>query len=520
MNIQTERLADHTARVTVEVEEERLNQAKQKAAQRISKQVNIPGFRKGKAPYRVLVNFVGEKAILDDAVELLSNDIYREVLVESELDPYGPGSLENFSTEPKPELTFVVPLQPEVTLGDYRSVRVDYELPAVTDEDVDRALRSLQEQQGVTEESQQPAALGNRVTVDVHSMVEDEDHAEAEADAESTASAEAAAETEASAETETAEEDDASSWEADTHQHGHDHDDQVFLHEHDTPIILDADHEPLPGFAEALVGASVGERRTFTLTAPDSDEYTDIAGKTVRFDVVVKKIESITLPALNDELAARLTADEETPLSLLELRIRVRENLEKVAQERYENEYANRALDAISEGAQIAYPEAMVIDEVEQYLQQMDQSLRQQGLTLNDYMKIYNRTTEDLYNEYRDAAEQRVKRSLVMRQIILDEDLNVTDDDINAEIDRIVERFGEDRQSSIRKMFNDRKMRENVLNDLLRTRVQERMVAIAKGEAPELTGAAEAVEASSPVETADTESSDVSEENNQEGESA
>lgn len=508
MNIQTERLENHTARVTVEVDVERLNQAKQKAAQRISKQVNVPGFRRGKAPYRVLVNFVGEQAILDDAMELLSNDIYKDVLVEAQLDPYGPGSLENFDTEPTPALTFIVPLQPEVSLGDYRSIREEYEKPEIDDEAVNRAMKSLQEQNAVVEESHQPLALGNRATMDIHSIVE----AEAEEAAEHEAEDAEASEPEADAETDAADaETTAETWQEDTHAHEHDHnhDDNVFLHEHDTSLILDDDHEPLPGFSEALAGAAIGERRTFTLVAPDGEEYTDIAGKNVRFDVVVKKIESITLPALNDEFAARLTKDEETPLSLLELRMRVRENLENVGGERYDSDFASRVLEKIVESAQISYPEAMVVDELEQFLQQMDQSLRQQGLTLQDYMKIYGKSIEDLFGEYRSNAEQRVRRSLVMQQLVLDEQITVTEDDMNAEIDRIVERFDEDRRENIRKMFSDAAMRENILNDLLRTRVQERMVAIARGEAPELP-AAEAV----------IESNEVDEETNEEGESA
>lgn len=496
MNIQTERLADHTARVMVELDAERLDQAKQKAAQRISKQVNVPGFRKGKAPYRIIVNFVGEQAILDDAVELLSNDIYKEVLVESQLAPYGPGSLEKFEADPKPTLTFVVPLQPEVELGDYRSIRIDYEKPAITDEAVNAALKSLQEQQAVIEESHKPVELGNRVTIDIHSAFVDKDESEAESEA---ADEKPAEEAEAAPK-------DASTWQEDTHHdHDHSHDETVFLHEHDTPVIVDEEHELMPGFAAALVGANVGDRRTFELVAPDNEEFADIAGKTVKFDVVVKKIETMTLPALNDELAARLTADEEKPLSLLELRMRVRENLETAAQERYDNDYSNRVLDAMIEKATIAFPEAMVMDEVEQFLQQMDQSLRQQGLTLNDYMKIYQKSIEDLYNDYREMGEQRLRRSLVMRQLILDEGITVTEDEVNAEIDRIVGRFDDNRQSSVRKLFGDKAMRENVLNDLLRARVQERLIAIAKGEAPEIT------------KTGDNE---VSEEAQEEGESA
>lgn len=492
LNIQTERLADHTARVMVELDAERLDQAKQKAAQRISKQVNVPGFRKGKAPYRILVNFVGEQAILDDAVEHLSNDIYKEVLVESKLDPYGPGALENFKADPTPTLTFVVPLQPEIDLDDYRSIRLDYEKPSVDDAAVNGAMKSLQEQQAVIEESHQPVALGNRVTVDIHSAFVNKE--ETETDNKETS--------EAPAEEESKE---ASTWQTDTHEHEHGHDENVFLHEHDTPVIVDADHELMPGFSEALVGANVDDRRTFELVAPDDEEYTDIAGKTVKFDVVVKKIETMTLPTLNDDLAARLTKEEAKPLTLLELRMRVRENLETVSQERNDTEYSNRVLNAMVEGATIAFPEAMVMNEVEQFLQQMDQSLRQQGLTLNDYMKIYQKTIEDLYSEYRETGEQRLRRSLVMRQLILDEHIMVTDDEVNAEIDRIVGRFDDNRQTSVRKLFSDRAMRENVLNDLLRARVQERMVAIAKGEAPEIPK---------------TDDNEISEEAQEEGESA
>ena len=180
MNIQTERLEDQTARVTVEIDAERLDAAKHKAAQQISRKVNIPGFRKGKVPYRVLLNYVGEGAILEDAVELLSQEVYREVLPETGLEPYGPGVLtEVKSEEATPTFIYVVPLQPTVDLSDYRSVRIPYDLPETTDEAVNRAMKNLQEQNAVVEESHQAVVLGNRVTLDLHSFILD-DHEEEE----------------------------------------------------------------------------------------------------------------------------------------------------------------------------------------------------------------------------------------------------------------------------------------------------------------------------------------------------
>ncbi len=459
MNIQTERLEDHTARVTVELDGERLDQAKKQAAQEISKKVNIPGFRKGKAPYRLVSNYVGEAAILEEAVELLSNDIYKEALPESGLDPYGPGSLVDFKADP-PAFVYAVPLQPTVDLKDYASFRLDFAAPTVADRDVDLALRNLREEQAVVEASFQPVVMGNRVTLDIHShIIEEGEEHEHEGE-----------------EGEDGEE------VADTHDHQHG---EPFIHEHDATFILDADGEPVPGFNDAHLGAVAGDTRMFELSVPeDVEKYADASGKKVHFTTVVKKIEVVTLPDLTDDFAARVTKDEEKPLSLLELRMRVRENLEKSESDRYREEFLRRTIDALVEKAEIGFPEAMVADQVEDFLQDLDQRLRRQGMTLKDYMSIYKKSTDDLYTDYRPMAVQTVQRQLVLRQLVSSEALQVSDESINAEIDRVIERFGADRQDEIRKMFDTPQMRDSVRNDLLRDAVIDRIMTIAKGETP------------------------------------
>ncbi len=527
MNIQTERLEDQTARVTVEVDTERLEAAKHKAASQISRKVNIPGFRKGKVPYRVLVNYVGEPAILDDALELLSQDIYREMLPETDLDPYGPGVLTDVkSDEPTPTFTYLVPLQPTIDLGEYRAIRLPYEPEPVDDDMVKRAMKNLQEQEAVVEESQQPAVLSNRLTMDVHSFILDA-HEEEEADEEAETPAEAPVETSAEVEPDVA--DEAAAEEADEdeeHDHDHHHDDDEgtpYIHEHDLRLILDSDDEPTPGFNDALVGATVGDAREFTLDVPDdAEKYPEAAGKQVKYYVTVKKIESLTLPELTDDFAARVTKDEDEPLSLLQLRIRVRENLEQRNSDDYQSDYVRRALDQIVEQADIKYPEAMVADQVDRFLQDLDQRLRQQGITLQDYMKIYQKTNDDLYNDYRDNAANTVERSLVLRTLADVEHVDVTGEDIDNQIDLIVGQFDEERQDVIRQMFlSQATMRESVLNDLLRDRVLERISAIAKGEAPEpgvaeISDAAEdaikvETEAEAAAEAADEASTEASE---------
>lgn len=483
MNIHTERLDDHTARVTVEIDGERLDQARKQAAQQISKQVNIPGFRKGKAPYRLIANYVGEAAILEEAVELLSNDIYKEALPQTDLDPYGPGSLVDFKADP-PAFVYALPLQPVVDLKEYTELRLDFAPPTIEDKDVNLALRNLQEEQAVVEPSYQPAVMGNRVTLDIHShIIEESDDAHEHAEGEE--GADDAAE---------------SVEEADTHDHQHG---EPFMHEHDADFILDADGEPVPGFNEALLGVNVGDTRMFELSIPeDAEQYEDAAGKRVHFTTTVKKVEVVTLPDLTDDFAARVTKDEEKPLTLLELRIRVRENLEKAASDKYREDFLRRAIDALVEKADIAFPEAAVADQVETFMQDLDQRLRRSGMTLNDYMTIYKKSADDLYSDYRPMAVQTLKRSLTLRQLVSNESLEVSEDSVGAEINRVVERFEAERQEDIRKMFDAPQMRDSIRNDLLRDVVIDRIIAIAKGE---VSAAPSATEAESTTNTESTE---------------
>jgi trigger factor len=441
LNTQTERLDNQTARITVEVEPERLEKAKRAAAQKLSQRLNIPGFRKGKAPYKIIVNYVGEGALIEDAVEVLGNEVYKEVLDQSDLEPYGPGQIEDFKTDTTPTFTFVVPLQPTVDLKDYRSVRRDYAKPAVEDKALDQQMRALQEQYAIVETSPRPVALGDRITAfvdgrlveegeDPHAHDHDHDH------------------------------------EADEEGHHHHVDEKTILHEHEAVISLEED-AVIPGFSEALVGATIGERREFDLTYPDDkEEYEELAGKTAHFDVTVQKIENVTLPALNDDLAARATAEEETPLTLLQLRMRTRENLEKMAEDRYNADYARDALVDIVDQAEIHYPEAMVVEQIERFKQQLDQDLRQRGLTLDAYKRIYRKTDEDLFNEYREPSIRAIERALVMREIARAEALTVTDERMREEIERMSSGFGE-QADEYRKLFDAPFMRQSLANDLL-----------------------------------------------------
>ncbi|MBZ0276680.1 MAG: hypothetical protein K8I60_11070, partial [Anaerolineae bacterium] len=275
----------------------------------------------------------------------------------------------------------------------------------------------------------------------------------------------------------------------------HFHDDAtVLLHRHDAFVTIkedDAD-EIAPGFNAALIGAAAGETRQFVVDFPDdADKYQDAAGKQGEFIVTVKKVENMTLPTLNDEFAARVTADEKDengeakPLTLLELRMRIRENLQKETVERAKEAYFNQVVDALVEQASIAYPEEMVAEQIETRLQYLDQELRRQKLTLEDYMRILGKTRADVEAEQREPVVRDLERGLVLRQIIEDEKLTVSDADIEAEITRLTEAYGE-QAAAMRSLFATPAMRERLHGDLTQRQAVDRVIAIAKGEAPEL----------------------------------
>jgi trigger factor len=477
LNIQTERIENHLARLTVEVEQSKWDDAKSKAARDLSKRYKIPGFRKGKAPYSVVVRYLGEPAIVEAAVESFGNDVYRDALEQSKLRPYTSGSLEDFKLEPQPTYVFTVPLQPEIELGQYRDVRKEYTAPTVTDTEVEQALRRLQQRQAVVADSENPVQIGDRVTLDLHSEF---------ADGEEPA------------------EDDEEKDENAAPRKG-----DNFIHRHDAVLNLDPEMEPiLPGFNEAMVGASLNESREFDLSVPTDDEdYATIAGRQVHFNVTVKKIQTVTLPELNDEFAAEYTKEEETPLTLEQLRERNRADLEKEAQTTAQNTFAEGVLDTIVGGATVVFPDAMVSDRIHEILEDLDRSLRQQGVSLETYQKITGTTHEQLHEQYHDEAVRSLRRSLVLGELMIAERIRVSAADIEQEMDKMLAQFGE-QASTFRQFLDTPQQRESIANNLLYNRVMERLAQIGKGEAPVLDS--DEVEAEATPPAADAEAQDVS----------
>lgn len=469
MNIETERLENQIARLKVVIDLDRWQEAKEKTARVLSNKYRIPGFRKGKAPYRIVARHLGEGLIVEETVDTFGQEIYPKALDEAGIDPYAPGTIENFELQPAPTFTFKVPMQPEVDLHDYRSVRLDYEAPVISDEDVDEVLEDLRKREALVEESAHPVRMGDRVTLDVHSVFADDPPAEeAEADPAEAEAAEDAADEDVPTEP--------------PPQKG-----AEYFHRHGLELDLDPDNPPLmPGFAEALEGATVDESREFDLVVPDEEDYQDARGRTIHFEVTITKVENVTLPALNDDLAARVTKEEETPLTLLELRQRIRENMQREAERSSEQEYGNEVLGKMVEQAEIRYPDIMVEERIDGLIDELKNTLAEQGIDLDMYQKVLNLSDEELREQQRPRAIDGVKRSLVLGEVMVAEKLRVSDEDVDQELNVILSQFG-DQAEQFRSIFDTDEQRYNIANNLLYDRVMKRIALIGRGEAPDLT---------------------------------
>jgi trigger factor len=505
LNVQTEHLENHTARLTVEVDAERLDKALHQAARKLSKKGRIPGFRPGKAPFNVVMNMYGHEYVLAEALDDLGNEIYREALDAAEIQPYAPGSLDQVEEEGH-KLVFVVPKRPTVDLGDYREIRVDYEVPEVTDDMVNRAMEELRQNQALLEPADRPAKLTDQVTLS-HIFVtalpgsaeEEAESAEDEAGEEAAAASSAQGEVDTETNEDTAGEadlagdDDAGDEAGETDASDDEDLERVVLHEHNFDRVLtDDEYDLFPGFSAQLVGLSAGDDKQFVLEIPDDYDDEELAGHALRVELRVEKVQARTVPDWSDALAKRISQDKVE--SILELRVDTRKNLQQTAENLADRQLAVEALDELVERATISYPEEFLQDYITDLLTDLEQNvLRQQGLTLKDYLRITGQTEENLRQNYRASGIKRAERSLALGELVRREQLDASDEDIDSEIDRIVASIGGEQSSRFRQFLSTQQSRVNIGADLITSRAMERLAAIAKGENPPI-GAAQADE--------------------------
>ena len=430
MKIETLPEENRTLTLTVEVDDERVQPALRAAARRISKDYRIPGFRPGKAPYEVVLRHYGETALYQAALDDISQKVYQDVLEQEKIEPIGPGEMDIVELKPM-KLKFVVPLRPEVELGDYGSLRVDYTPPIIEDEAVEHELEHLREHQAVLEPVERPAEMGDVVTLDAKAFLNDGENPS-----------------------------------------------DFLLADEDVALVLEEKADwPMPGFGAMVVGISAGEERKFDLAFADDYVNESLRGQVAHFEVKAKEVKSRSLPEWNDELAKSLGEYE----TLDALRASVREELENAARAGVDKDYRQKVVDKLVEQSSIKFPPTLLESELDDYVKDFDRRLREQKLTLEDYLKIEGKTAEQFREEVKPQAEARMKRSLVIGKIVEREQVTVDSSDVEERISNLSTPWGE-RAAEMRKLLSTNESRDMLELDLLTDKGIDRLAAIARGE--------------------------------------
>ncbi|MBC8448679.1 MAG: trigger factor [Chloroflexi bacterium] len=422
MKVTSEELPDRQVALTVEVEEERAQRALQQTARRLSKRLRIPGFRPGKAPFPIVVRTVGEDHLRAEAFEAIGQQLYEEALKEAEVEAYAQGTLEEVQWDP---LTFkvTVPLPPRVELGDYHALRVAADPILVLDEEVDEALQQLRERHVEWAPVDRAAAYEDMLVMDIVGRVGEE---------------------------------------------------EIMNHQNWERVLREESGGSLPGFDDALLGLKAGDNHSFDLAYAEGSSR---AGETVHFEVTLHGVKARELPPLDDEFAQTVGEENET---LEALREAVRENLR--AQREAESDYEGKVLDVLVEQGRIEFPPLILEGELDDLLEDHDRLLRQQGMPLDDWLRVSGKSKEAYREEQRPQAERRLKRSLALSKLVEQEELTVKDDDVDEEIERRVAAQPDAVAERVRGLFDSPNGRQMLRKDLLTRKALLRLLTIARGE--------------------------------------
>jgi trigger factor len=378
LKVETERLENCQMALTIEVEEERTQQALRSAARRISRQAKIPGYRPGKAPYSVVARYLGKEILYDEMLDKLGEAVYKEALDEADFEPFGQAQLTDYETDPL-VLKMVVPLAPVVELGDYRQMRLEADEETTTEEEVNEVLTRIQEQNAFWEPVKRPAQWGDLAMMDIEGTVKGE----------------------------------------------------TVIGNKGRELILQADSPyPLPGFSDQLLGMAINEQREFTLTYPEDSDNKDLAGQPAHFNVHLQDLKEKVAPDIDDDLA-RAIGNYET---LEDLKAELRRELEAKA----EADFTDRALTALVERAEIEFPPTMMEKEIDDWLEEFGRILRRQNLNLENYLQIKKLTEEEFrQKEVTPQVEEKLKRSLALSKFIELEELDTEPDGVKKALEHL-----------------------------------------------------------------------------------
>ena len=374
--------------LTIEVSQEEAKPHLEAAAKRISQEVEVKGFRAGKAPYDVIAQKVGEQVIYEEAFQKIVESTYPEAIDQQDVMVVGRASIDVEKLAPGNEIVYkvTVPLMPKVQLGDYKKLKSKKEEAVVEEDKFDAAMKDLQQMRAKENAVEREAKEGDKVVMDFDVKV-----------------------------------DGVSIEGGQGLQQG----------------IVIGESKFIPGFEEAVVGMKKGEEKTFDVTFPKDYFKEDLAGKPASVDVKVHEVFELSLPELNDEFAQDIAFD-----TLEQLQESVRGNIQTEVEKEVNQKFESAVIEEIVGKSKIdELPPQLVQEETYKMLYELQQDTGQQGVDWKDYLSHIDKTEEELLEGFKEGAEKRLTAAIVLRELAVVEDIKVTKEEIEEEIAAMTKQY-------------------------------------------------------------------------------
>ena len=376
-------------KLTFTVPASRFEEAIQEVFKKSAKYFNIPGFRKGKAPFKIVERYYGDSIFYEDAFNELAPVVYDEEIKENKIEVASRPQVDVVQMEKGKDLIFtaIVATKPEVKLGKYKEIplkKIEYK---VTDEDIDHEINHMAEHNSrmVTVEDREVKDK-DIVTIDFEGFTDGKPFEGGKAE------------------------------------------------NHELTI---GSKTFIPGFEDQIIGMKIGEEKDIKVTFPEDYFSKDLAGKEATFHVVLHGIKEKQLPTIDDEFAKDVSEFD----TLKELKDSIKEKMEKENEERAKHETEDAAIEEVCKNTNIDIPEGMVELEIDNIMQNLDQRLSYQGLNLEQYLKMMGKSEEDFRKDYKEQAEKNVKTRLVLEQIVKDEKIKEDEKYIKEKLEEMAKQY-------------------------------------------------------------------------------
>ncbi len=402
MNSKVEKIENNKVSLRIEVSYEDFEKELQKAYNKNKGRFNVPGFRKGKVPRKIVESNYGEGVFYEDAINSAFPAAYEAAVKENNLDPIDRPSLDLEEIKKgEPVILLVdVEVKPEVKLGEYKGIDIEKQEFKVTEEDIDSELKNIQERNArVVEVEDRSAQDGDILTLDYSGSVDGE------------------------------------KFEGGTAQN---------------QTLELGSNSFIPGFEEQLVGASIGEEKDVKVTFPEEYHQEDLAGEEAVFTVKIHEIKAKDLPELDDELAKDVSEFD----TLEELKQDIKKKLEETAEKKEKASFENAVIEKVCENTEIETPQVLIEDQIDANVREFGQRLSMQGLELEKYLELTGMKMSDFRDQFKEDAEKIAKAELVLEAISKAEKIEATDEELETELDEMAKQYNQ-KLEDVRERFSE-----------------------------------------------------------------